>query len=78
MCEWRDPVTVADNRVQLAITEEFAEDPRIEMITIRRPVDVRIPGYVCECGARWYPTDGDTLEDSRRHYESHKKNWCDE
>lgn len=78
MCDYYEeqPVEVVDPHVEIEMPEGFAPDPRISYLTVRKPVDVLIPGYKCECGARWYPDEGDTIEDSLRHYENHKRDWC--
>lgn len=74
-----EPVAVVDPRVDIDIPDEFEDDPHLTNVTVRKSVDVVIPGYKCEgCGARWYPDRDDSLADSRRHYENHKRRWCTE
>lgn len=74
-----EPVEVVNPHVALKIPENFGYDPRITPLTVRKTVDVIYPGYKCEaCGARWYPDSGDTIADSKRYYENHKRKWCSE
>lgn len=66
-------VTVRDPRVEM----DLPDDDEAEWLSVLRPVYVRVPGYRCACGARWYALDGDTIEDSRAHYERHTRLYCD-